>query len=199
MTEEKRKPFFQTLPGILTGTAAILTAVTGLLAALGVFSHSPSPPPEPNGVVVEEDIQDQVRSAAVDWIVAWMGGDVVTLERMVTIPYYSQGVGIIPSLDDYSAYLSRMDFEEVRQPGVHYRVEDIAIYRAPERPAVTGRQASYVASEIGSAVASLGLGEEDYYVRLAYWDIDWQETFDVHLLFKVEGNQPKLAGLFAPE
>ena len=47
--EEKSKGFWQTIPGILTGTAAVITAVTGLGAALyqnGIIGHkNPGQPP----------------------------------------------------------------------------------------------------------------------------------------------------------
>ena len=47
MTEERRTSWWQTLPGILTATATVITAVTGLvvvLAQLGVFSGDVKPP-----------------------------------------------------------------------------------------------------------------------------------------------------------
>jgi len=193
MAEEKRKPFFQTLPGILTGTAAVLTAVTGLLAGLGVFSPSPSPPPEPNGVVVEEDIQDQVRTAASQWLAAENIGDVDALVGMVDIPYYDQDRKLVFSLDEYRGILDERDWDKRTER--EFRFDRLAVHSVPELPPVADPD---VAMDIDAAVSSLGLGDDDYCVAATVLD-PLYGTYDIFLLFRVDAGEARLAGLIAPE
>lgn len=53
MSKNKKKSFFTTLPGILTGIAAVITAVTGLYVAL-------RKPPEPKVVSLPEERREEI-------------------------------------------------------------------------------------------------------------------------------------------
>jgi hypothetical protein len=55
--ETKKKTFWETVPGILTGIAGIFTAIGGLITVLvtiGVFSPPPEPTPTPTPVPLTE-------------------------------------------------------------------------------------------------------------------------------------------------
>ena len=116
----EKKSFFQTLPGILTGLAALLSAVTGLYIAfrddrpinhdivelsVDYFSFDPMPPTQSKPVVVSASVRNSGNIDAKNVIVKWWPGVNFPDPLTKTIPIIKKGK-IANVLFNYSGYRS---------------------------------------------------------------------------------------------
>jgi hypothetical protein len=77
-----RKPFLTTLPGILTAVAAIITALTGLLATLGLPGREPKPPAAASAPAAQPPAPGITTTGAGSPVITGAGGDVsVTVDQ----------------------------------------------------------------------------------------------------------------------
>ena len=117
----EKKSFFQTLPGILTGLAALLSAVTGLYIAfrgdqpnerlnhdiielsVDSFSINPMPPTQNKPVVVTASVRNSGNSDAKNILIKWWPGVNFPDPLIKTIPLIKGGE-IKNVLFNYSGY-----------------------------------------------------------------------------------------------
>jgi len=98
----EEKSFWSTLPGILTGIAAILTAIGGLIIALnaaGIISISPdatptpTPPsailtPSPTSTPNKEAYLRNAEKLTGDWFVAFQNINIDALVKLADTPFF---------------------------------------------------------------------------------------------------------------
>jgi hypothetical protein len=98
MSEDDKRPFFTTLPGILTGSAALIGALTTLYVA--VRNQQPSRPETPAGQLappLAQSTESQppttpsrqvAERLAADYLAAWHDHDLALVVSLSEIPFY---------------------------------------------------------------------------------------------------------------
>lgn len=173
MENENKKAFFKTLPGILTGIAALITAITGLYLA---FQSSRQPKdlaqpiseqrqiqeprqPEPP---MKEELPRQMRPArrlAEDFFVAYENGNISRIIDISATPFYFSHEVLVRPEDIHSK------FEEVfSQKGEKFNLDAI------ETKTIGELRKAGVSQEINRIIEILNLNDEAIVIE-ATWTV----------------------------
>lgn len=120
-----KRSFWSTLPGILTGIAAVITAIATLYISLnsGVFNEIKPTPTLTSTPLLKEDALREADGLASEWLVAFENKDIASVIEMADVPFYFDKEILVSIQDVREMYLnifSKMQMEGEEFPPTSY-------------------------------------------------------------------------------
>lgn len=207
MDNKTRKNFWTTIPGVLTGLAALIVAITGLYGALRDHPQTAPGPPEDQAATVrtqyEETTINQAREVSLEqkahelgsrFISAYQSDRISSILAVTDVPFYIFG-DFVYRRDDLRDKLELF----FSQKDGNFRVLGTRVKRLEDirQQLSASQQVDDYNVSLSSVIQTLALGDSDFLM-----EIDWSiQTFSgiQFLLMRVKNDNMVLAGWTSTE
>ena len=178
---DNKKSFFKTLPGILTGLAALIASLTGLYLA---FQGSRPPKDSTQSIPQVQQQKQQAMELFKGFMIAYQKNDHSTISAMSNTPYYLFDEIIIRREEIFKKWSKVFS-----QKGANFRTETI------KTKTIAELKKEGIDRERGRIIESLHLSDEDIAIELYASLTEWQGI--ITLFTRRADSELKLAGIHA--
>ena len=180
---DNKKSFFKTLPGILTGLAALIASLTGLYLAFQ-GSRPPEDSTQPTPQVQQQ--KQQAIELFEEFMIAWQKSDHSAISAMSDTPYYFFDEIMIRREKIFNKW--KLVFS---QKNANFQMETM------KTKTIAELKEEGIDRERGKIIESLHLSDEDIAIELTASLLDYQAI--ITLFTRRADSELKLAGIHAPD
>ncbi len=178
---DNKKSFFKTLPGILTGLAALIASLTGLYLA---FQGSRPLKDSTQSIPQIQQQQQQARELVKEFLIAYQKNDHSTISAMSNTPYYFINEIIIRREEIFNKW--KLVFS---QKAANFQI------KTRKAKTIAELKKEGIDRERGRIIESLHLSDEDIAIELNWSLPDYQGIMT--LFTRRADSELKLAGIHA--